>query len=340
MRIMKKLLSIILALTFVLSCAVVSFAAEKGDIDGDEKIAAADARTALRYSVGLDELTEDQIKLADYNEDGTVSAADARCILRVSVNLPPDGPEKPIEPEEPEYPEPPEHIPSEKELKFRETVYSISHPLLNQTKPNYPDNFQKWCCEYTIKDVFRPALKAAGYTSSEINLLAPIEFPKDTTAKALSNITGLNWSSWFVISHNIMIPSFLSDYYIDTPEAAEVFFMYDFYDDVVERVVYEHDDEDRATYRPRVGDVLFISNKTKTYENGYPTVDHTAQITQVFEDGTFLCTEGSLVYAYEGDNRARVRERKYRFNEETGTYEYFNNPLVIVLLVAQPKLSR
>ncbi len=333
MRIMKKLLSIILALSFVYSLGVVSFATIKGDVDGDTKIAAADARIALRYSVGLEQLNEEQIKYADYNEDGTVTAADARSILRVSIGLAPDGPEIP------EYPEPPTHIPSSKELRFRDTVYNISHPLLNQTKPNYPDNFQKWCCEYTIKDVFRPALKAAGYSQAEIDLLAPIEFPKDTTAKALSNITGINWSSWFVVSHNIMIPSFLSDYYIDHPDAAEVFYMYDFYDDIVEEVVYEHNDEDRATYRPRVGDVLFISNKTKTYANGYPTVDHTAQITQVFDDGTFLCTEGSLVYAYEGDNRARVRERKYRFNEETGTYEYFNNSLVIVLMAAQPKLS-
>ncbi len=337
MRIMKKFISLVLALTFVFTCGVISFAAEKGDVDGDGSIAAADARVALRYSVGLDALSEEQIKLADYDENGSITAADARCIIRVSVGLPADGTEEPVVPE---YPEPEVHIPSEKELKFRETVYNISHPLLGQTKPNYPTNFQKWCCYYTIKDVFRPALEQAGYTKAQIDLLAPTKFSADSIAKGLSNLTGTSWPSWLVITTlDLMIPSFLADYYIKTPAAAETFFMFDFYDDIIESKVYEHDDEDRALYRPRVGDILFISNKTKTYENGYPTVDHTAQITQVFEDGTFLCTEGSLVYAYEGDNRARVRERKYRFNDETGTYEYFNNPLVVVLFAAQPKLS-
>lgn len=336
MRIMKKAISLVLALVCVISCAVTAAAYTKGDVDRDGGIAAADARIALRYSVALETLVEEQIKLADYNVDGKVTAADARCILRVSVGL---SPELPVLPEIPEYPEPEKYVPNERELKFYDTVYNISHPLLNKTKPNYPTNFQKWCCEYTIKDVFRPALEAAGYPESRIDLLAPTTFPNETVSKAIGNLTGLGWPTWLVVNNLVMVPSFLCDYYIDTPAAAEVFFLTDFYDDVVECKVYEHDDEDRAVYRPRIGDILFISNKTKTYENGYPTVDHTAQITKIYEDGTFLCTEGSLVYAYEGDNRARVRERRYKYNEATGTYEYMNNPLVVALMIAQPKLA-
>lgn len=58
----------------------------KGDIDGDGKITAADARIALRASVGIDKLTERQKKAADINGDGKITSSDAREILRESVN--------------------------------------------------------------------------------------------------------------------------------------------------------------------------------------------------------------------------------------------------------------
>lgn len=343
MRKMKKILSLFLAVLIASSVIVFASASILGDVDGDAAVTSADARLVLRYSVGLEEFTAEQINFSDYDGDGEVSSADARLILRVSVGLDPfkeDPPEKPDEPEEPEYPKPEVHVPSAKEKKFYNTLYETCHPLLGQTKPNYPDNFQKWCCYYTIKDVFRPALEKAGYSKAQIDLLAPTKFSKDSIVKGLSNLTGTSWPSWLVItSLDLMIPSFLADYYIKTPAAAETFFLYDYYDDIIEQKVYEHSDEDRATYVPRVGDVLFMSNKTKTYENGYPTVDHTAQIIEVYEDGSFLCTEGSIVESSEGDNRARVRERKYRYNAAIGTYEFTRNSIVIVLFAAQPKLS-
>ena len=58
-----------------------------GDVDGDGSIAAADARLALRASVGLEKLTDTQFKSADVNNDNKVTASDARTILRVSVGL-------------------------------------------------------------------------------------------------------------------------------------------------------------------------------------------------------------------------------------------------------------
>lgn len=58
-----------------------------GDTDLNGTISAADARLALRYSVGLEEFTPVQKAAADVNSDKTVSAADARIILRASVNL-------------------------------------------------------------------------------------------------------------------------------------------------------------------------------------------------------------------------------------------------------------
>lgn len=337
---MKKFLSLLLSAVMLFTGFIFVFAAEKGDVDADGTVTAADARAALRFSVNLDDPTQEQLLLADYDESGTVTAADARIILRLSVGLSDDEPDEPGEPEVPV--EKPEHIPSARELTFYETLYATAHPQLGGHIKGFESgllkNFQKWCCLYTIKYVFRPALEKAGYSKDEIDRLAPNTFSADSLAKLLSNVLNTSWSDKFVVdSLPLYVPSLLADYYIKTPEAADVYFMYDFYDDMIETKVYEHSDEDRANYEPRIGDVLFMSNKANTYENGYPTVDHTAQIIEVYDDGTFLCTEGSIIESSEGDGVARVRERRYRYNKELGTYEFVNNPIVIVLYAAQPK---
>ena len=60
-----------------------------GDVDGDGNISAADARLALRRSVGLETYEEGSTAFlaCDVDLDGNVSAADARLILRASVGL-------------------------------------------------------------------------------------------------------------------------------------------------------------------------------------------------------------------------------------------------------------
>ncbi|MBQ3537083.1 MAG: hypothetical protein IJA39_00755, partial [Clostridia bacterium] len=60
-----------------------------GDVDGDGKISAADARLALRASVGLENFKEDsaKYKAAKRGSVDKLSAADARLILRASVGL-------------------------------------------------------------------------------------------------------------------------------------------------------------------------------------------------------------------------------------------------------------
>ncbi|MDR1629360.1 MAG: leucine-rich repeat protein [Oscillospiraceae bacterium] len=58
-----------------------------GDLDGDGKITAADARTALRASAKLVTLTSAQTTAADVDKDGKITASDARTILRVSAKL-------------------------------------------------------------------------------------------------------------------------------------------------------------------------------------------------------------------------------------------------------------
>lgn len=58
-----------------------------GDVDMNGEIKAADARLALRASVGLETLSDIQKKAADADKNGEIKAADARLILRASVGL-------------------------------------------------------------------------------------------------------------------------------------------------------------------------------------------------------------------------------------------------------------
>ena len=59
----------------------------KGDVNGDGKITAADARMAMRAAVGLEKLNDKQKKAADMDNDGKITAADAREIMRKAVGL-------------------------------------------------------------------------------------------------------------------------------------------------------------------------------------------------------------------------------------------------------------
>ena len=90
---MKKNLCALLTAVLVISliCAVFpapSFALRKlGDVDGNGKIEAADARLALRASVKLETLTAEQTLAANVDGDAFVTSADARLILRAAVKL-------------------------------------------------------------------------------------------------------------------------------------------------------------------------------------------------------------------------------------------------------------
>ena len=58
-----------------------------GDVDFDGEITAADARMALRASVGLETLSAAALVSADVEKDGEITAGDARLLLRASVGL-------------------------------------------------------------------------------------------------------------------------------------------------------------------------------------------------------------------------------------------------------------
>ena len=58
-----------------------------GDVNGDGRITAADARLALRASAQIEVLTAEQALAADVDLDGKIIAAEARNILRYSALL-------------------------------------------------------------------------------------------------------------------------------------------------------------------------------------------------------------------------------------------------------------
>lgn len=285
-----------------------------GDVDKDGEITSADARIILRLSVSLEKMTAFRKVISDIDRDNSITSEDARKVLRYSVM----------------------HV----KTPIDTILYNTAHPLLGKSKPAFDNpvmkNFQKWCCYYTIHDVFQPVLREAGYTEEEINLFAPTRFPKETLKKVLNNITGI--PPLFVIDvMDLYVPSLLADHYLKTPTAGETFIFYDYFDDIVDMKTMERT-ENADTYVPRVGDLVFMSNKERTYENGYPTIDHTAQIIKTYADGTFLCTEGSIIDPNEGDGLAKVRERYYRYDPETKTYEWTRNKKLICLMIARPNL--
>ena len=317
----KKALSVLLAAVLLLLSALPCFAAGQayGDVDADGLHSAADARMALRFAVGLDTPTDAQKAAADANEDGAVTAADARLILRMAVGL---------------------------ESPFALLTYSVAHPYYNKTftqihpTRNYVelalDIVSEWCCYYTVHDVLTPVLERMGYNEDEIERYAPTRYPSEKRALALKNnrlgiLKGLgNVVPWYV-------PSLLLDYYRDNPEVADTYVFYPYYDDVITLSAVDRT-RNAVRYKPQVGDLIFISNKEKTYVDGQPTVDHTAQIIQVNPDGTFLCTEGAIIQVGE-DGRSRVRERVYAYNKTKKTYVYDQNDIVNVLVAVRLKLS-
>ncbi len=75
----------------IIAVSVSHFAAAKsvsrGDADMNGKVDVNDARTVLRYSVGMETLTAEAVAICDANDDGTVNVLDARVILRHAVGL-------------------------------------------------------------------------------------------------------------------------------------------------------------------------------------------------------------------------------------------------------------
>ena len=93
MKRFKRSFCVLIALfCLTLSAVLPVFAADGdmircGDVDGDGKVTAADARAALRISASLFICAEEVRPYADADGNGEVTAADARILLRYSAKL-------------------------------------------------------------------------------------------------------------------------------------------------------------------------------------------------------------------------------------------------------------
>ncbi len=85
----KKAVAVLLAASSVATYAITASASdfEKGDVNRDGSVNAYDALLALRYSVRIGELDNEQLELADFDQDGIVTANDSLGILRHSIGL-------------------------------------------------------------------------------------------------------------------------------------------------------------------------------------------------------------------------------------------------------------
>lgn len=86
---MKKVLSLLLVFAMILSFGAVASAktVKLGDLDGNGRITASDARTILRYASKLDAYDSEQLTIADIDKNGKISASDARTVLRIASKL-------------------------------------------------------------------------------------------------------------------------------------------------------------------------------------------------------------------------------------------------------------
>ena len=88
----KRIITAIIAILAIITISISAFAenidtTKIGDVNGDSKITASDARIVLRVAAHLDAETENILLYGDINKDGNISASDARAILRVAANL-------------------------------------------------------------------------------------------------------------------------------------------------------------------------------------------------------------------------------------------------------------
>lgn len=320
---MKKAASIFLTVS-ILFCLCFSLtgtaAALPGDVDGDGAVTAGDARFILRFSVNLEAPLSAQRAPADIDDDGEITASDARYALRMAVGL---------------------------DTYFNIVLYNTAHPYVGATFKDLPpktsmfdvvyQTAKKWCCYYTIRAVFRPALEKAGYSKEEIDRLAPDNYDAERKAKAIKTMLNSTLPKWMLNTFNTCyFPSLLLDYYLNHPEVCTCYTFRPYYDDMIEDAVL-YPSENIADYQPRVGDILFASNKVSTYVNDLPTVDHTAQIISVDPDDTFTCTDGCILQPNPNDE-PYVTERHYIWWEKTNTYIWEHNDIVQTLVIVRPNL--
>ncbi|MBR5496722.1 MAG: trypsin-like peptidase domain-containing protein [Clostridia bacterium] len=85
---MKRLkVLIVLCIVAVFAFGISASAAYLGDVDGNGKITASDARSILRVAANIASFDADKKAMADINSDNKITASDARKVLRMAANL-------------------------------------------------------------------------------------------------------------------------------------------------------------------------------------------------------------------------------------------------------------
>ena len=84
----KRIISISIALLMIfLTFSVAAKTVKLGDVSGDGKITASDARKILRIAATLDACDDETKLIADVDKNGKIVAADARKVLRVAAQI-------------------------------------------------------------------------------------------------------------------------------------------------------------------------------------------------------------------------------------------------------------
>lgn len=86
---MKRFIAILTAITITVALfiPVSAKSVKMGDVNGDNKVNASDARLILRFAARLEVPTDEQKIVADVDSNGKINASDARTVLRVAAKL-------------------------------------------------------------------------------------------------------------------------------------------------------------------------------------------------------------------------------------------------------------
>lgn len=152
---------------------IMSFAAGAaivGDVTGeDKKVTASDARIILRASVGLENLTEAQFKVADIDVNGKITAADARSALRMSVAL-------------------------------EETVHYYEKEVIKNANCT-EDGLAKWTCTECDEPVKDVVLEKLGHDFPAPEILVQVTCDKDGLEKYTCNRCGFSEEKTVPLGH-------------------------------------------------------------------------------------------------------------------------------------------
>ncbi len=89
-KIKQKIISVAVMIALMITLALTAFSGFFGDVDGNGKVQATDARRILRHAAKVEMFTDEQsLFLADIDGNGKIAAADARRALRMASRIDP-----------------------------------------------------------------------------------------------------------------------------------------------------------------------------------------------------------------------------------------------------------